>query len=67
MDLDAGDDEHADKESHSPSKKAKGKPGRKPGQTTKAAASKDHDQEVDQDHGKDPIEASFSTRPSMLR
>ena len=50
--LDAGDDEHADKESHSPSKKAKGKPGRKPGQTTKGAASKDHDQEVDHDHGK---------------
>ncbi len=42
-----GEDDNAENEGESPTKKAKGKPGRKPGQTNKNTANKDTDQEVE--------------------
>lgn len=46
-----GDDDNAENEDASPSKKTKGRPGRKPAQKSKATESKDNDQEMDRDFG----------------
>jgi hypothetical protein len=45
-------DDNTENEGQSPTKKAKGKPGRKPGQTNKTTKNKDTDQEIENDTGK---------------
>jgi hypothetical protein len=45
-------DDNTENEGQSPTKKAKGKPGRKAGQTNKATSKKDTDQEAENDTGK---------------
>jgi len=45
-------DDNTENEGQSPTKKAKGKPGRKAGQTNKTTKNKDTDQEVENDTGK---------------
>jgi hypothetical protein len=49
--LATGDDDNTGNEDASPSKKAKGKPGRKQGQKNKTTEKKDNDQEIDYDYG----------------
>jgi len=49
--LGTGEDDNAEDEGESPTKKAKGKPGRKPGQTHKTASKKDTDQEAENENG----------------
>ena len=46
-----GDDNNTENEGESPTKKAKGKPGRKPGQTNKNASKKDKNQESNSETG----------------
>jgi hypothetical protein len=46
-------DDNTENEDQSPTKKAKGKPGRKPGQTNKNTKNKDTDQEAENETGKD--------------
>ena len=48
--LGTGDD-NTENEGQSPSKKATGKSGRKPGQTNKTKTNKDNDQEAENDTG----------------
>ncbi len=49
-----GEDDNAENEGESPTKKTKGKSARKPAQTNKAASKKDADQEAENDTGKSP-------------
>ena len=50
-----GDDDTAENEDASPSKKTKGKPGRKPAQKSKTTENKDNDQEMDNDFGNNEL------------
>jgi hypothetical protein len=48
-------DDNTENEDQSPTKKAKGKPGRKPGHTNKTSSKKDTDQEAENETGKQQI------------
>lgn len=49
--LGTGEDDNAENEGQSPTKKAKGRPARKVGQTNKTTTKKDIDQEAENDTG----------------
>jgi hypothetical protein len=64
--LGTGEDDTAEDEGTSPTKKTKGKPGRKVGQTNKTSSKKDTDQEAENSNHQPYSKLNMFTKPFQL-